>query len=240
MAGNKTLITTAASSVLVSNGTADVVTGHDIATAYIVTEGDVGDDTILTFRKNDSLINYRSLGGETVQSGDNGTIAVDGDDTASGDHLVLIGGDGAKVNLRYLGSKDGGHAYADASVRLEGFTEGEVTNDMFDASSDSVTFFYDNALGLNLGFDKINGFGADDRIVTTRQIFDGDNSASIGFGANDVLDLSGEGGPKSSDGVRHPGGQIDLNGVGHDMLSIDFLYEQTVDGVTYYYYGIDG
>jgi hypothetical protein len=115
-----------------------------------------------------------------------------------------------------------------------------VSDDVFDASSGSMTFFYDNALGLNLGFDKINGFGADDRIVTTRQIFDGDDDRSIGFGSNKVLDLSGEGGPKASDGYRHPGGQIDLNGVGHDMVSVDFLYQETVGGVTYYYYGIDG
>ncbi len=123
---------------------------------------------------------------------------------------------------------------------VEKFTEGKVTNDTFDASSGKFTFFYDNALGLNLGFDTINGFGADDRIVTTRQIFDSDDNATIGFGSNNVLDLSGEGGPKSSDGFRHPGGQIDLNGVGHNMLSIDFLGQETVNGVTYYHYGIDG
>lgn len=237
MPSNNSLVTTAASTVLVSNGTSDVVIGHDIATAYVVSDGNVGDDTILTFRKNDSLINYRSMG-DSVDSGENGLIAVDG--AEGGDQLALVAADGGIVNLRYLGSKDGGHAYADASVRLEGFTEGQVTNDTFDASSGSFTFFYDNALGLNLGFDTINGFGADDHIVTTRQIFDNDGDATIGFGGNDVLDLSGEGGPKSSDGSRHPGGQIDLNGVGHDMLSIDFLYQETVNGVTYYHYGIDG
>ncbi|MEN2746491.1 hypothetical protein [Sphingomonas sp. T9W2] len=237
MPSNNTLITTAASSVLVSNGTNDVITGYDIATAYVVSNGDIGDDTILTFRKNDSLINYHSIG-ENVDAGENGLIAVDG--TSGGDQLTLVGADGGVVNLRYLGSKDGGHAYADASVRLEGFTEGKVSNDTFDASKGSFTFFYDNALGLNLGFDTINGFGADDRIVTTRQILDNDDNATIGFGSNQVLDLSGEGGPKSSDAYRHPGGQIDLNGVGHNILSIDFLYKETVNGVTYYHYGIDG
>lgn len=239
MPSNKSLITTAASTVLVANGTNDVITGQEIATAYIVSAGDVGDDTILTFRKNDSLINYRAIDAESLGAGDNGLIDVDGN-SGEGDQLTLVAADGGIVNLRSLGSKDGGHAYADASVRLAGFTEGKVSDDVFDASSGSMTFFYDNALGLNLGFDKINGFGADDRIVTTRQIFDGDDDRSIGFGSNKVLDLSGEGGPKASDGYRHPGGQIDLNGVGHDMVSVDFLYQETVGGVTYYYYGIDG
>ncbi|KQN80249.1 hypothetical protein ASE90_15115 [Sphingomonas sp. Leaf67] len=237
MPSNNSLITTAASTILVANGTNDVIFGQDIATAYIVSNGDVGDDTILTFRKNDSLINYRSIG-DTVDAGENGVIAVDG--AGGADQLTLVAADGGGVNLRYLGSKDGGHAYADASVRLAGFTEGKVTNDSFDASSGSYKFFYDNALGLNLGFDTINGFGADDQIVTTRQIFDNDDNATIGFGSNDVLDLSGEGGPKSSDGFKHPGGQIDLNGVGHNMVSIDFLYQETINGVTYFHYGIDG
>ncbi|KQN81939.1 hypothetical protein [Sphingomonas sp. Leaf62] len=237
MPSNNSLITTAASTILVANGTNDVIFGQDIATAYIVSNGDVGDDTILTFRKNDSLINYRSIG-DTVDAGENGVIAVDG--AGGADQLTLVAADGGAVNLRYLGSKDGGHAYADASVRLAGFTEGKVTNDSFDASSGSYKFFYDNALGLNLGFDTINGFGADDQIVTTRQIFDNDDNATIGFGSNDVLDLSGEGGPKSSDGFKHPGGQIDLNGVGHNMVSIDFLYQETINGVTYFHYGIDG
>ncbi len=239
MPSNNSLITTAASTVLVANGTNDVITGQEIATAYIVSAGDVGDDTILTFRKNDSLINYRAIDAESLAAGDNGLIDVDGN-AGERDQLTLVAADGGVVNLRSLGSKDGGHAYADASVRLEGFTEGKVSDDAFDASSGSFTFFYDNALGLNLGFDKISGFGADDRIVTTRQIFDGDDDQTIGFGSNKVLDLSGEGGPKASDGYRHPGGQIDLNGVGHDMLSIDFLYQETVGGVTYFYYGIEG
>lgn len=239
MPSNNSLITTAASTVLVSNGTNDVITGQEIATAYIVSAGDVGDDTILTFRKNDSLINYRAIDAAALDAGANGGIAVDSA-SGEGDQLTLVAADGGIVNLRSLGSKDGGHAYADASVRLEGFTEGKVSDDVFDAASGSVTFFYDNALGLNLGFDTINGFGADDRLVTTRRIYDGNNDQTIGFGGNNVLDLSGEGGPKSSDAYRHPGGQIDFNGVGHDMLAIDFLYEETVGGVTYYYYGIEG
>lgn len=238
MPNNNSLITTAASSVLLSNGTSDVISGYEIATAYVVTNGDVGDDTILTFRKNDSLINYRALDSDALQAGENGLIAVDAANDANGDKLSLVGVDGAVVNLRYLGSKDGGHAYADASVLLAGFTEGKVTDDLFDASSQGVTYFYDNALGLNLGFDTINGFGADDRIVTTRQIFDSDDSSTISFGGNGVLDLSGEGGPKASDGFRHPGGQIDINGVGHDIVAIDFLYAETVAGVTYYHYGL--
>ena len=239
LANNNKLITTAASTVLVANGTDDVFVSQGIATAFVVTDGTVGDDTILTFRKNDSLINYRALG-DTVVPGANGTIAVDGPGAASSDDIQIIGADGDSVlTLRYLGTKDGGFAYADASVRLAGFTEGYVTDDSFNAGSAATTYFYDNALGLNLGFDTINGFGADDRIVTTRRIYDGNDSASIEFGGNKVLDLSGEGGPKATDGQLNPGGQIDVNGTTGDIVSLDFLFEENVGGVTYYYYGID-
>ncbi|MEZ0495382.1 hypothetical protein [Sphingomonas sp. IW22] len=240
MASNDKLITTAASVVLVSDSVDGVTVGEDKATAFVVTSGDIGDETILNFRTNDSLINYRLISTEAVAPGPNGTIAVDAAESPDGDMLSIVAADGSEtLNLRYLGNKDGGFAYADASVRLSGFTEGYVTNDTFDAASGSTTYFFDNALGLNLGFDTIDNFGSDDMIVTTRRIYDADDSETITFGANKVLDLSGEGGPKSTDGKLNPGGQIDVNGVSGDVTVLDFLYAREVNGVTYYHYGID-
>lgn len=240
MANNSKLVTTAATVVLLSNGTDDVVKGDSAATAFVVSNGDVGDDTILDFRKNDSLINYRALDQQAVSAAGNGTINVDAANIINSDAISIVASSGgSELSLRYLGHKDGGYAYADASVRLSGFTEGYVTDDVFDAALGANTFFYDNALGLNLGFDTINGFGADDVIVTTRRIYDADGSDVIGFGANRVLDLSGEDGPKRSDSEKNPGGQIDVNGSFSDVILIDFLYAREVSGVMYYYYGLD-
>ncbi len=240
---NSKLITTADNTIMLNNGTNDTVANTTGATAFSFSAGNTGDDQIENFGKNDTILNYQKIfdgnNDGIIDFGANGILDIDrtSKKNPGADQITLQGMESKQ--LRYLGEKGGAFVYADASVKLAGFTEGTVGNDKLDASAGSKKFFYDTALGLNLGGDTITGFGADDQIVTTSQIFNGKAGADAGvqikFGNNGVLDLSGEMmNTKGDDGAAH-GGQIDLVGVSG-------LYLQStneVNGVTYYHYGID-
>lgn len=209
--------------------------------------GQAGDETIEGFGLNDSILNWKKIfdgnNDGIISFGANGTLAIDrtSSTNAGADQITITGfPQGA---LRYLGTKggdsstvDGAHVYAAASVRLAGFTEGTVGNDSFDALSGDRTYFYDTALGLNLGADTIRGFGAGDRIATTTKIHNGpDAGATITFGQNGVLDLPGEQDATAGYTGQSAGGQIEFVG-GPDQLVL--LGSQSTGGVTYYYYGI--
>ena len=242
LAENNQLITTANQIEVPTNVMMDTIPGTGQADAFIFRAGFVGDDAIVSFGKNDVLINHQPLfdgnGDGQIAIGPNGTVDIDRTSRkATGeDQIAIIGLDGPEPALRFLGSKNGESVYADSSVRLAGFTEGTVGNDMLDGSSGARTFFYDTALGLNLGGDRITGFGLDDRIVTTTQIVDRNNDGTISFAKNGVLDLQGASGLAD----RGPGaaGQIELNG--GSSTSIVLLGSSHVGQVTYYYYGLPG
>jgi hypothetical protein len=162
--------------------------------------------------------------------------------------------------IRELGSKGGDgingyFAYADASTRVDlinalndgadtivgtangsqvNVVEGTVGNDTLSGTSGTDYFLYDTALGLNLGRDKITGFGIGDRIATTTAIYDSNGDGSIGFGSNKVLDLPGAGGALATDPKMNPGGQISVDGT----QSLTFFGAETVEGHTYYLYGL--
>ncbi len=244
MATNDTLITTADIVTLTANDSADVIGNTDGATAFVVDTGNVGDDSIANFGKNDSLLTKKKIydgnGDGIIDFGSNGVLDVDRTSSkfAGADQLQLLGMESKA--LRYLGEKQGYFVYADASVRLAGFTEGTVNNDTFNAVGGSKTFFYDNALGLNLGKDTINNFSVDDLIVTTSKVYDSQDNGIITFGGNKILDLSGEGGPAATDPTHNPGGQIDVNGLGGDIQQLHYLGSTNVSGVDYFYYGLEG
>jgi VCBS repeat-containing protein len=240
--GNSNLITKALLRKVANNNSKDVIENEAGATAFSFTNEDgglTGDDTISQFTASDSILNYKTIfdgnKDKIIDVGSNGMLDIDrtSSKSAGADQITLEGLVGGK--LRYLGEKQGFHVYADASVRQAGFTEGTVGNDGFDASTAARTYFYDTALGLNLGGDTITGFGADDRIVTTTAFYNGggDARAAVTAGGNGVFDLSGvEVNSSGDDGVAN-GGQIDLIGA-------SALYLQStnvVNGVTYYSYG---
>ncbi|MBI1687019.1 hypothetical protein [Caulobacter hibisci] len=236
---NSKLITTADTVSVSGNGTNDPIANTGGATAFSFTGGS-GDDQLEGFGKNDSVLNYQKIfdgnGDGIIDFGPNGILDISRTTAknAGADQITLQGMESKQ--LRYLGSKEGYFVYADASVRLKGFTEGTVNNDTFDAGTGAKKYFYDTALGLNLGGDTITNFGADDRIVTTTKLHNGtDAGALITYGKNEVLDLSGEtNGIKGDVGPTH-GGQIDIVGTNHLAL----LDIAEVNGVTYYYYGLE-
>ena len=240
---NAKLVKDATLVTVAPNNTNDVVANTPGSTAFSFS-GNAGDDTIENFGKNDAILNYKAIfdgNGDNIISLGQPQQILDIDRISKTNKGVnQINVQGLTSNeLRYLGNKDGYFAYADASVRLAGLTEGTVGNDAFDASGGAKKYFYDTALGLNLGGDTIKNFGSDDEIVTTSAIFNGKdgqlNGIQITYGKNKVLDLSGSTmSTKGDDGANH-GGQIDLVGTS----GIYFHYSETISGVTYYHYGLD-
>lgn len=204
-----------------------------------------GQFSVVGFGKNDTFLARKKIfdgnNDNIIDFGDNARL--DSERTSgskAGDVAIGVIGDDteAVTGLRYLGSKDGFFVYADKSVRLAGFTEGTVNSETFNAAGGAKTYFYDNALGLNLGGDTINNFGADDFLVTTKELFnrnakDGAPVNTVTFGNNAVLDLSGNNGAQNTDPTLHPGGQIDFGG---SIQGVSFDHSSVVGGVTYYYY----
>lgn len=247
---NSTLISTAARMDVTANGSNDVMSGAGRAFAFVIADGAVGDDTFTDFGSNDSLLTGRKIfdgnNDGYIAFGPNGVLDVDRTSSRrpGEDQLSLVGsGDNAITEIRYLGTKDGLFAYADAATRrnlLETFEnvtvkEGTVGDDTITAGSGATVILHDNALGLNMGGDTITGFGADDLLVTTAALFDSDSNETVTFGRNLILDVSGAEGPQSSDPSTGPGGQLDLNDP--NQVAITFLGESTIDGIKYYYYG---
>lgn len=226
-----------------------VLVGNSSAQAFSFGSGSTGDDTISSFGKNDSLlVDIKLFDGNNdgiITFGANGVLDLDGGDKNI-DTVVVNGIDGSS-GLRYLGTRDGHYAYADATVRPKGVIESKISDDNLTGTNKADTFFFDNALGLFLGNDNIFKFGANDRLVTTSKIYDGNHDGYINFATNQKLDLSGAFGPKDSDpsgdnGPDHPGGQISIYSDAGSTLITQLQYDNVVshNGVNYYVYSLAG
>ncbi|SEN60168.1 hypothetical protein SAMN05192583_3120 [Sphingomonas gellani] len=263
---NSTLIRTAQTVKLLADNESGTFSGANGAHAFVISDGDVGDDQLVNFGSDDSIITgkkiYDGNNDGYISFGPNNVLDVDRTSSKNaGNDQITVGGTGGDLvtTIRYLGTKDGGFAYADATTRdqlLGHFTSGfesnngggditvqaqsrhidnDVGNNTYEFGSTSVALLTDNALGLNFGGDTINGFGSDDLLIFTSKLYDSDNSGVVTFGKNLVLDLSGANGPSSSDPSKGPGGQFDLNAP--NQTSVYFLGEKTIGETTYYYYG---
>lgn len=245
---NGTLITTATRQDVTADGLNGTFFAADGANAFVIENGNVGDDTFLGWGSNDSLINTRAIfdgnGDGFIQFGGNGVLDIDRTSrrNAGQDQLQIVGeNDAAILELRYLGAKNGGHVYADSATLKNlwvpfgaaNVIEGDVTNDTFNMAAGARVLLHDNALGLNLGGDMINGFGSDDLLVTTSELFDSDTNQTVTFGNNGVLDTSGANGPAATDPSTGPGGQLGFDNV----TSVTYLGSNVINGTTYYYYG---
>lgn len=222
------------------------------ATTYFLNRGEVGDDTFLNFSCDDVIMTPKAIfdrnGDGFISPGPNGIIDIDrtGPGFDGADHVQLVGVEGRDIELRGLGSKSGQFAYADgdtlknlwAEFGQAGVIEGTIANDKITVADGARVILHDNALGLNLGGDKISGFGDDDLLVTTSQLFDGNADGTILFGRNRVLDMSGVGGANDADPRTGLGGQLKF--VDTDLRSLEYLGTHEVNGVTYYYYGTTG
>ncbi|PXA94642.1 hypothetical protein DMC47_20420 [Nostoc sp. 3335mG] len=247
---NSVLITTANVVNVEANNASDTYEAAASGpTQFVVATGATGIDTLLNFDANDTIINGSKIfdGNKDgfVQFGANGLLDIDRTtkNNPGEDQITVAGVNEDVTELRYLGEKGGNHVYAMSSTLKDLFAdfggranvlEGTVNNDTIDFAGQK-TLLVDNALGLNLGSDKLTNFGSDDLLVTTRALWDSDSNQTVSFGKNLVLDVSGAAGPLKTDPMTGPGGQIDFNDGA--MQSIGFLGMKEINGVEYYFYG---
>lgn len=254
---NSTLITTAQQYVVKAGSEAGNGSTNDThvafesgATAFIFENGNVGDDTLLNFSSNDTILNTKAIfdgnGDGFIAFGANGVLDIDRETKkkAGADQIQVVGTDDkALTELRYLGTKDGLFAYADSATLknlwgqfgASNVMEGKVGNDSHSFAGGDKVLLVDNALGLNLGADTLTDFGTGDLLAFTSKLYDRTGNGVVSFGNNNVLDVSGATGPQPTDPKVGPGGQIDFTAPEH--LSIKYLGEGSINGVTYYYYG---
>lgn len=239
--GNDTVVAGQANDFLVGGAGNDSLTGNGGNDTFIGGAGndrfnyslsaETGSDTINDFQKVDLLVTDAKLfdGNRDgfITFGANGVLNLDvtngrvtGDDTIAFVGLGLPG-------LRALGGSDAtGYFYADATVRPTGAIEGTVANNLLkgDAGDKKVdTFFFDTALGLGFGNDRIVNFGAKDTLLTTTAINDSDGDGIIRFGGNRAVDLS-------------DGTSITINDQSVRALEFDGSFAE--NGVTYYAYSL--
>lgn len=115
-------------------------------------------------------------------------VTGDGDDMLSGNAAgnVLYGmrGDDRLFGLDGNDTLNGGAG--------DDWLDGGRQNDVLTGGAGSDSFFFDNA--RTSGFDRITDFGADDRLVLSRALRDGNGDGIITFAADGVLRLDGTNG----------------------------------------------
>jgi hypothetical protein len=220
-----------------SAATNDVLTGADgHNTFFFKLAATTGADEITNFGKTDVIATDSPLsdgnGDGIIKLGYNGLLNLDGSEI--GDSVKIDGISNA--GLRLMGQDNGVFVYADASVRPQNAIESHIGSETLigDAGdAKSQTFFYDTALGLNLGSDTIKDFGAKDILVTTTAFSDGNGDGVITDSAK-VFHLSAP-----TDGSSSPDGpgtvaMSDASNTEIDSLKYDGVVSH--DGVNYYVY----
>lgn len=203
--------------------------GNDVFT-FIA--GANGNDTISGFGSNDMLAFATKL----KDSNNDGIIAFSNGSTLSGvGKSGTITFDNDVDNLRLLGQKDGYFLYGAGDVRPTGAKEGKLhANDTLagDAGDKVKTmFFADNALGQQMGVDKLTNFGARDILVTTEALSSGAKGTKVNAvgGKFDML---------------HDGADIgdlyvsDVKGAA--VTALEFDGSKTIHGVEYFVYSLVG
>ena len=109
--------------------------------------------------------------------------------------------------------------------------EGKIADNAFTATADSDTFFFNNALPVNLGSDTIGRFSATDRIVTTQPLSDVNHDGLITANASAAFLL----------GTASTGDQVKLtDGAGAAVTTVQFDGTRVINGVSYYIYSLPG
>ncbi|RWM79250.1 MAG: hypothetical protein EOR81_12290 [Mesorhizobium sp.] len=212
-------------------------------TFFVSEEGVSGKDRITNFGKDDVFASSKALfdsnGDGIITFGTNKVLDLDGPD--AGLDTVSFDGLDAKKGLRFLGEGcEDVFVYATATVRPKGALEGKLGDDALAGDNPDAKankFFFDTALDLNLGHDKITNFGAKDILVTTTKLFDSNNDGKIGFGSNNLLDLSGGVGGPGDPGLPGEVGNVDIkNATGNAVTTLEFDGQVDHSGVNYYVY----
>jgi VCBS repeat-containing protein len=200
-----------------------------------------GNDTIANFGNNDVIVVNKAL----YDGNRDGIISLSKSklniDAPNGNDTVVIAGTSA---LRLLGTDENGMVvYADASVRPKGATESKLGDDRLTGDAGDKkknVFFFDTALDIDLGDDRVDNFGARDIIVTTSKLVDGDNDGSISLTGGVLRLTGGTGGPGDSI-LAGEGGTVDLHLLGGASASaLEFDGSVVRNGTTYYVYSLDG
>ncbi|MET4594644.1 MULTISPECIES: Ig-like domain-containing protein [unclassified Sphingomonas] len=192
-----------------------------------------GTDTIKNFSHEDVLATTAKLfdgNGDGIIKFAANSLSLDA--PRSDDYAVIEG----VSALRLMGTDAAGrYIYADASVRPQGAEEGTLANDKLSGDSTEKTasqFFFDTALGRDLGHDTLSNFGDKDVLVTTVALPD-DGTGHVKLGAKGVLDLG------SNAGVDL--GDVTIGGLkGASVSTLEFDGAVSHDGTTYYVYSLDG
>ncbi len=192
-----------------------------------------GTDTIKNFSHEDVLATTAKLfdgNGDGIIKFAANSLSLDA--PKSDDYAVIEG----VSALRLMGTDAAGrYIYADASVRPQGAEEGTLANDKLSGDSTEKTasqFFFDTALGRDLGHDTLSNFGNKDVLVTTVALPD-DGTGHVKLGAKGVLDLG------SNAGVDL--GDVAIGGLKSASVStLEFDGAVSHDGTTYYVYSLDG
>ncbi|MEG8015605.1 Ig-like domain-containing protein [Sphingomonas sp. 22R3R2A-7] len=192
-----------------------------------------GTDTIKNFSHEDVLATTAKLfdgNGDGIIKFAANSLSLDA--PKSDDYAVIEG----VSALRLMGTDAAGrYIYADASVRPQGAEEGTLANDKLSGDSTEKTasqFFFDTALGRDLGHDTLSNFGNKDVLVTTVALPD-DGTGHVKLGAKGVLDLG------SNAGVDL--GDVTIGGLkGASVSTLEFDGAVSHDGTTYYVYSLDG
>jgi hypothetical protein len=192
-----------------------------------------GTDTIKNFSHEDVLATTAKLfdgNGDGIIKFAANSLSLDA--PKSDDYAVIEG----VSALRLMGTDAAGrYVYADASVRPQGAEEGTLANDKMSGDSTEKTasqFFFDTALGRDLGHDTLSNFGNKDVLVTTVALPD-DGTGHVKLGAKGVLDLG------SNAGVDL--GDVAIGGLkGASVSTLEFDGAVSHDGTTYYVYSLDG
>ncbi|KQM51962.1 hypothetical protein ASE69_20240 [Sphingomonas sp. Leaf208] len=235
--------------LLTRAGTVDVSATGDQTVAgaayhnsfFVNTTSASGSDRITNFAHNDVLVTDEALfdgNGDGVIGITGGTAKLDslGSDTLQFDGLT---------GLRSMGtSATGLHVYADASVRPADAIESMLGNEVLRGDAGDAraqTFFFDTALGLDLGSDQITNFGPKDILVTTTSLLDGNRDAIIAFGSGGRVKLLGDSGAPGDKAVLGEAGSIALSNIDDGAVNkMEFDGAVVHDGTTYYVYSLIG
>lgn len=189
-----------------------------------------GADKITNFGSADVLVTKGTLfdgNGDGLITFSRSKLGLDG--AGSADNVTL-----ASVSaLRFLGTDDDGlSVYASAGVRPKGAIEGKIGDDVFKGDaldSKKNVFFFDSALDIHLGDDRIDNFGAKDLLVTTSAL------STTALGTSGVAKLVG------ADNLAGEAGTVELHALnGAPIQALEFDGSTNHNGSTYFVYSLQG
>ncbi|MGN7160512.1 Ig-like domain-containing protein [Sphingomonas sp. SAFR-052] len=189
----------------------------DAADMFVFDIGaDTGQVSLTGFGRNDVLSTtaklFDSNNDGIVTFGRDGKLGLDG--PQGGDTVDLPGLE--RYGLRYIGEADGLHHYADARVRPLRAKESRTDNETMAGDRtgrQQDVHFFDTALGLDFGSDRVTRFDSRDLLVTTTRVGNAnigdrlelvDGSIALGVGLGDVR-LTGMAG-EAIDQLEYRGG----------------------------------